>query len=287
MTFNIAIIGDLHSHWDDIDVVQFNRSAYDLLLFTGDLGGGTRESSLRMAKSLAQLSKDTLVMPGNHDTVSIAELAAELSHRSGSNALAAVRSGSAATPAAIRLCGFSSHRIVRDAIDVTLITGRPHSLGGPELAYPEHMAREYRIDSLEASQRRLAALVDRAESDRLLFFSHNGPVGLGDAPDAMWGCDFRPGGGDWGDPDLRGAIDYALAQGREVLAVIGGHMHLRTRCNRERPWLQHHQGVSYVNAARVPRIAVGEVDTHRHHLAATLTSQGIEVREVFVPQTCA
>ena len=34
----IALIGDLHSSWDETDVAYFNRSDYALLLFTGDLG---------------------------------------------------------------------------------------------------------------------------------------------------------------------------------------------------------------------------------------------------------
>ena len=36
----LGVVGDLHTHWDDIDVVQFNATSYDVLFFTGDLGGG-------------------------------------------------------------------------------------------------------------------------------------------------------------------------------------------------------------------------------------------------------
>jgi hypothetical protein len=36
-----GVIGDLDTHWDTLDVPQFARSDYDLLLFTGDLRGGS------------------------------------------------------------------------------------------------------------------------------------------------------------------------------------------------------------------------------------------------------
>ena len=86
-TFRFAIIGDLHTHWDEVDLAQFSRSDYDLLYFTGDLGGSGVDSSLRMARSMAGLRQPTLVMPGNHDTVDINELAAELAHQNGLNQL--------------------------------------------------------------------------------------------------------------------------------------------------------------------------------------------------------
>ena len=63
----IGVIGDLHTHWDDVDVVQFNRSDYDLLIFIGDLGGGTADSSLRIARSISRLTEEALVIPGNKD----------------------------------------------------------------------------------------------------------------------------------------------------------------------------------------------------------------------------
>ena len=53
--FRLAIIGDLHTHWDDVDVAQFAHSDYDLLYFTGDLGGGTPDSSLRVARTMAPM----------------------------------------------------------------------------------------------------------------------------------------------------------------------------------------------------------------------------------------
>lgn len=285
----VGIVGDLHTHWDEVDVAEFDRSDYDLLIFTGDLGGGSRESSLRVARNLSRLSKPALVMPGNNDVGDIGELAAELAHRDAMRQLSAVRQGRAPSVAGgrqalIRLCGYSSHLLGSGHSAVTLIAGRPHSMGGPDLAFPEHMVAEWGIDSLAASAERLKQLVDGAETRDLVFLGHNGPAGLGDEAADMWGCDFRAGGGDWGDPDLAVAIDHARAQDRRVLAVIGGHMHLRTKGGAERPWQVERSGVLYVNAARVPRIHARDGDVHRHHVALTFTPESLEVAEILVAQ---
>ena len=50
--FRFAVVGDLHTHWDDVDLAQFAGADYDLLYFTGDLGGGTPDSTLRVPRAL-------------------------------------------------------------------------------------------------------------------------------------------------------------------------------------------------------------------------------------------
>lgn len=286
-SIHIGVIGDLHAHWDAIDVAQFDDTDYDLLLFTGDLGGGTPDSSLRVAKVMSRLRKEALVMPGNNDTGDIAELAAELAHQSGIRNLLSVRRGSSVSASSpggplVRLCGYSLHRLTRDAVDLTLIAGRPHSMGGTTLSFPEHMDASYGIDSIETSRSRLFALIDEAPTKRIIFLSHNGPTGLGDEPHAMWGCDFKPNGGDWGDPDLAAAIDYAIEQGKQVVAVIAGHMHHRTKCGNHRPWRLERDGVVYINAAKVPRIFSADGAVHRYHVSLSISASGTAASEVLM-----
>lgn len=282
--FRLAIIGDLHTHWDNVDLIQFARANYDLLYFTGDLGGGTPDSTLRVARSLAQLRQPTLVMPGNNDTWDINELAAELAHQNGLNQLLAITQGNEAAYNPIELCGYSHHRLSAAGTDISLIAARPHSMGGPDLSFPDYMAATYGISSLEQSSRRLIALVDNADADRLIFLAHNGPKGLGENPGDMWGCDFKDDGGDWGDPDLTDAIDHARHIGKNVLAVIGGHMHLRTKQGEERPWITTMDETTFVNAARVPRIFSDNNEVHRHHVLMTISNDGIKLEELFVPE---
>jgi uncharacterized protein (TIGR04168 family) len=279
----IGVIGDLHTHWDAVDVAQFNRANYDLLLFTGDLGGGTPDSSLRIAKEMSHLRTPTLVMPGNNDTGDIAELAAELAHQGGMRRLLAMRDEGTPADVPVRLCGYSTHPLSH--ADVTLIAARPHSMGGASLSFPQHMRATYGVDSIEQSAERLRALVDQADTDQIVFLSHNGPLGLGDAPNDMWGCDFKADGGDWGDPDLTDAIDYAANRGRRVLAVVAGHMHLRTKCGRERPWQVEQDGIQYINAARVPRIFAANDDVRRHHVELIIGDGTAEANEIFVPES--
>ena len=289
MKFPIGIIGDLHTYWDEIDNAQIDQRAYELLLFTGDLGGGTPDSCLRIAQALSRLKSPALVMPGNNDMVDIEKLAAELRYRRGIRRLMTLRRSSTDAederPSGARLCGYSNHRFTQNAIDFTVVTGRPHSMGGPELAFPEYMQESWQIESLRASRERLIGLVEATETEQLIFLSHNGPTGLGDRPSDIWGCDFKPGGGDWGDPDLGDAIAHARALGKQVLAVIAGHMHHRTRDGSERPWCVKADDTVYVNPARGPRIFAGEDGPSRHHVAMTISRGGIAVEETFLAST--
>ncbi len=280
--FTLGVVGDLHTHWDEIDVWQFAGRPYDLLFFAGDLGGGLGDSTLRVARSISQLRQPTLVMPGNNDTVDIEELAAELALQDGVGRILAITSENEDSAGDVRLCGYSLHQLRASGVCVDMIAARPHSMGGASLSFPDYMRDTYAIDSLEDSAARLRALVDAAEAEDLVFVAHNGPTGLGDEPHAIWGCDFKPGGGDWGDPDLAQAIDHAHNVGKRVLAVIAGHMHLETRQGVERPWRVERNGVLYVNSARVPRIFAGDDDTYRHHLVMRVTAGGVEVEEVLL-----
>ncbi len=281
-TLRMGIIGDLHTHWDDVDVHQIGNQGYDLLFFTGDLGGGTPDSSLRMARSIARLRQTTLVMPGNNDTVDIDQLAAELNHQQGVNRILAI-TGQNTESGSIHLCGYTHHKVSVADHQLSLIAARPHSMGGPELTFPDYMANTYGIKSLDESVQRLRNLVDTACQD-IIFLAHNGPAGLGDKPGDIWGCDFKPVGGDWGDTDLAAAIRYAKNQNKRVRAVIAGHMHLKTKQGEQRPWQLLADDTYYINAARVPRIFSGEDDVYRHHVLLCIDKTDIAFSEVLLPQ---
>jgi uncharacterized protein (TIGR04168 family) len=282
--FRLAIIGDLHTHWDQVDLIQFDRAGYDLLYFVGDLGGGTPDSTTRVARSISQLKQPALVMPGNNDTWDINELAAELAHQNGLNQLLSITRAEEESYCPIELCGYSQHTINANGRKLSLIAARPHSMGGPELSFPDYMSETYQIQSLEQSTECLIQLVDESVADELIFLAHNGPLGHGESPEDMWGCDFKEGGGDWGDPDLSRAIEHALAIGNRVLAVIGGHMHLVTKQGIERPWKNERDGTIFINAARVPRIFSKSSNVFRHHVLMTIDSDAIKVEEIFLSE---
>ena len=83
----------------------------------------------------------------------------------------------------------------------------------------------------------------------------------------------------WGDPDLRDAIDHARSSGKQVIAVVAGHMHLRTRGGALRPWRIDADETLYLNPARVPRIFPSEAGSSRHHLEMSLSPEGVSVEE--------
>jgi len=281
MAARIAVIGDLHSAWDEQDVEYFNASDYRLLLFTGDLGASSKRDGQHIAQSIARVKRDVLVMPGNNDVAQLATLGAELTLRQGARSLLLETLAGAPKPEA-RLCGYSSHSYLLGQGGVTVIAGRPFSFGGGKLWFAEDLAREFGITSLEASAERIVALAQQAPTRDVIFLSHNGPTGLGEAPDAPWGNDFDPPpAGDWGDPDLRAAIDVVKAAGEHrVLCVIAGHMHWPTRGGGERRFSERIDGTLYLNPARVPRI-VAQLDGAlvRHHFALRIDAEGAHAEE--------
>ena len=280
----IAIVGDLHTYWDDVDLIQFADSHYDLLFFTGDLGGGTAGSSLQVAKRISRLRSPTLVMPGNNDTHDIAALGSEFALQNGLAMLSQLERIGSLDHELLSLVGYSNHRLTSRSQDVTLIAARPHSMGGQLLSFPERLLEAYGIENLDQSIERLKQLIDACQTEHIVFLGHNGPYGLGDNPDDIWGCDFKTDGGDWGDPDLAAAIAYAKAQGKQVLAVIAGHMHLHTKCGRQRPWLFEKDHVKYINAARVPRIFSQQQATFRHHIELVLSEHQVSIREMHIAE---
>ncbi len=281
---SIAVIGDLHDHWNDFDLAFLNASDYDLVFFVGDLGRGDA-ASRRISKSIAQLERPTLVMPGNADAPHGSRLAAEFSVRRGVHQLLGDASPAGNLGAeGVRLCGYSLHRPGLAGCDFTIVAGRPYSMGGPELSFAPEVHGRFGLDSMEGSAERLCSLVDQAETEALIFLAHNGPHGLGDSPADIWGCDFLPEPADWGDPDLELAIQHAKQKGHVVLAVVAGHMHLVTRgSGAERAWLRREEGTLYVNPARVPRIANREGAEAHHHVALRVAPERAEAEEIFVP----
>ena len=287
-TAKIAVLGDLHGRWDDWDVDYFDRSDYELLLFTGDLGSGTGEAGVKIARSIARLAKPALVMPGNNDVEFQPAISAEFFHQRGlidlldTSTLERRRSVSHAS-GRVALCGYSLHPLTLSCGDLTVLAGRPHSMGGTTLSFPDDLQRNHDIQSLEESTSRLIELVNTAPTRDLIVLSHNGPYGLGGAPTDIWGCDFKEGGGDWGDPDLEAAIDHARGIGKRVRAVVAGHMHLATRGGEPRTERVNQEGTLHVNAARVPRIFAGPDGAVRSHVSLEISEQRLSAREIAVP----
>jgi uncharacterized protein (TIGR04168 family) len=278
----LALVGDLHSWWRDADTEYFNDSAYELLLFTGDLGSSGPQNGVAVARSLARLARPTLVMMGNNDAAEYSRITAELCYRRGRERLLLDRPSMLPGEMAVRACGLSSHRFRVAGLDLTVIAGRPFAMGNSELSFPEALRATYGVKAANDCTEQLKALVDGAETEHLVFLAHNGPSGCGAEPDAPWGRDFHPDAGDWGDSDLAEAVTHARASGRRVLAVVAGHMHWSLKTGGKRRWLVEQDGTLYINAARVPRIVRRQDQLIYHHISLRLTRSHAEAAPVRV-----
>ena len=299
-TTRIAVIGDIHLHYDEWDNTYFNRSNYDMVLFVGDLGELFHpQETLKIARLLSNLEKPAILIPGNHDVHNILQFIAEMIH----SRLLAFLSGYyhfeyherlAAKLSPVAAGGYSIHPYQGAGSRFDLIVTRPYAMGGSRVSYSPLLRRLFGVKNMEQSGRVLQKLVDLSEADELIFLAHNGPTGLGEEPTDIWGCDFDPEQGDFGDKDLGEAVKYAQESGKRVLAVVAGHMHLQTYLGPkpfwkrrgepgpERPNVVEKEGVVYINAARVPRIFERDGKMVHHHVCLEISGQEVGVSDVFV-----
>lgn len=281
----IGVVGDVHRCFDEVDVEQLDGLGYAAILFVGDIAGYFHGGGVETAGIIAELSTPALVIPGNHDAANVGQMAAEVLE---SDALVGLFDrGQEARErdfeealGPVELVGYSRHPIDDGERRIEVIACRPHSAGGPRLAFRPRLRERWGVQDFEDSRRRIADCVDRTETDDLVFLAHNGPTGLGDTREDIWGCDFRDSEGDFGDPDLEHAIAYAIERGKNVLAVLAGHMHHALRGGGQRRWCVERGGTVYVNAARVPRIFERDGRLLRHHVELTIDVDGAHVREV-------
>jgi uncharacterized protein (TIGR04168 family) len=287
MMVNIAVIGDVHRHFSAEDVAYFNGSDYDLILVVGDLANWWPNEGHQVARTLSQLKRPCLVIPGNHDTVTAYQLLAEIKQYTTLMRLSTIGQGRrertlrrALGP--VTFCGYSTHAfdIRENRFDV--VAARPYSMGGPNLGFKHRLKQVYGITSIEASAERLKRCLDQATSGPVIILAHNGPFGLGATRKDIWGCDFRPEGGDYGDVDLKIAIKYARGIGKRVICVVAGHMHQQLLGGGQRRWQTEKDGIHYLNAACVPRIFRRDGRIVRHHVRLKFDESTLEVEQVLV-----
>jgi uncharacterized protein (TIGR04168 family) len=298
----LAVIGDIHLDFDARDRAYFDASDYDLLLFTGDLSDTFHpRRSLQVAERLARLRKPALLIPGNHDIANLGQLLAEILEARWLAQLAGLghlryqrRLERALDP--VDMGGYSAHSFQILGQNLGVICARPYAMGGSRLNYAPLLRRGYGVRSHEDSVALLCQKVDALPVERIIFLAHNGPYGLGASPADIWGCDFDPSQGDFGDRDLAETIAYACQCGKRVLAVVAGHMHLQTHLGPkpfwrrhaepgpERPWQVVKDSILYLNAARVPRHLVQDGQPVAQHICLTIQDSQVEANEIYVPR---
>lgn len=166
-------------------------------------------------------------------------------------------------------------------LKLTVVGGRPFSWGGPKWKYWDFYRDWFGVTNMQESTQRIVESASQSAYDRLIFLGHNGPAGLGSRPEDPCGKDWKPIGGDFGDPDLKEAIAQTRQMGKTIPLVTFGHMHhtLNHTKERSRKYLDvSPEGTVYYNGAIVPRIVQKLAKKERTFSIVSL--QGAIVREI-------
>ncbi|KAL4521331.1 hypothetical protein Ndes2437B_g08078 [Nannochloris sp. 'desiccata'] len=267
----LAVIGDVHDHWDDDSATALSSLNADIAIFVGDFGNENAEIVKKIASHSA---KNKIFMLGNHEAwysltargrQRALKVAMQSSSLSSSNIVSTTMSGPVGTSLALEEMfrtlgkdhiGYSS--TIFDQFGIALVGGRPFSKGGKRwsdiAAFYKH---HYGIESMEESALRI---VDIALSQPfelpLILVAHNGPTGLGNKRYSPCGVDWQEPEEDFGDPDLGEAIELLATQNRPPSLVLFGHMHhnLKNGGKRDMAAVDPVTGTVYLNSAVVPRI---------------------------------
>lgn len=273
----VALVGDVHDQWSEADAQALHQLAVDLVLFVGDFGN----EAVGLVRQIAAVDLPKAVILGNHDA------------------------WYSATPWGQKKCPYNRQQedwvsqqlqalgdchvgyghLDLPQFGLSVVGGRPFSWGGSTWTNAPFYAERYGVHSLEDSIVRMCQAVEATRYNDLIFMGHCGPQGLGDNPEDPCGRDWKPLGGDFGDPDLAAAIAYAKQRGKAVPLVAFGHMHhtLRHRKDQLRRQIHWDATTCYLNAARVPRWRQQDEQTQRHFALVTLqANQVVSARQVWV-----
>jgi uncharacterized protein (TIGR04168 family) len=248
---SIAILGDLHGHWDEEDEHYYAALPCHLLLWTCDLANSPRRQ-YAVAQSLVRCGPQTVGLLGNHDGAS--HLLASCEAHGYRLLEWCLSFGHAGRIRRLRsILGEHDLGLARrelPGLELTLIGLCPLQSGGARIAFAKTLRRVYGSSDPEPL---LYRLIDEAESRRLVLLGHNGPAGLGAEPFAPFGRDWSAAGGDHGDPIFGRLLNYACRTGKEVVLAVAGHMH-DIRRGQAREALRYAERTPVLNACRVPRL---------------------------------
>jgi uncharacterized protein (TIGR04168 family) len=289
----LALIGDVHGYFDDFDVKYFNQSDYDYILFTGDIPDFFH-LSFKAYKKISQLNKNVFLIGGNHDGFTFFEVISELFRlpfgRINNKKIPKIQKRleklKKILGSNVPLEGYRIHLLSES---IALFMVRPHSIGGNHLGYKLLIKELYSVETFEDSYNKMKNMLDHflyefPNVQNMIFLGHNGPYGISNDPRDLWGCDFKPELGDFGDKDFSAIIDYAKKKGLNVPLVVAGHMHHRlskktktylikkniTENFKERQTITKIDQTYYINPAKVPRIIKNQEGIFHYYVMVEL-----------------
>ena len=266
-SIKIAVVGDIHDQWEAEDGEALKHLGVDLVLFVGDFGN----ESVEVVRAIASLDIPKAAVFGNHDAWYTAT-------EWGRSRCPYDRQQENWVKQQIDLMGEAHVGYgKRDfpELGVTVVGGRPFTWGGSDWRYNDFYSEWFGVESFEESARLIAGAAADADCENVIFLGHTGPTGLGEAPGDPCGRDWKPLGGDWGDPDFAEAIDRTRSSGKHIPLVTFGHMHHKLRHTKEelrKSLSVSVEGTVYLNAASVPRIVERECSKLRNFSIVLLES---------------
>lgn len=257
----VAIIGDIHGQWSELDHRILSQLDLDLVLFVGDLGN----EDVAIARQIAALDLPKAVILGNHD----AWYSASPWGVSNCPYDRTQEDRVQLQLDALGICHVGYGKLDFPALNVSVVGSRPFSWGGREWRNGNFHRQRFGVSSFAESTAKIVAAAHSATCDRLMVISHNGPTGLGEAPEDICGKDWETLGGDYGDPDLAEALAQLQAAGKSIPLVAFGHMHhsLRHRKDRLRQAFVQVDRTLYLNAARCPRVVAQQTGDCWHNFS--------------------
>lgn len=271
-TVKIAVVGDIHQLWQPEDESALIHLGVDLVLFVGDYGN----ESVEVVRQIASIELPFAAVMGNHDAWYTASSWGRA--RSPYNHKHEDRVQQQLDLLGLAHVGYG--KLDFPQFNLSVVGGRPFSWGGPEWRNRRFLQERFGVEDFSQSQAKIVAAATRAETDTIIMLNHNGPIGLGEEAEAICGKDWGAQlGGDYGDPDLAGAIAEIQAMGKSIPLVAFGHMHHRLRHTsaRLRTAMVEQDRTIYLNAAFVPRIQnIPGADSvsQQRHFALVEISQG-------------
>mmetsp|Transcript_11420 Transcript_11420/g.24420 ORF Transcript_11420/g.24420 Transcript_11420/m.24420 type:complete len:379 (-) Transcript_11420:140-1276(-) len=261
----IALIGDCHGQWNQHDNDALVALDADLSLFVGDFGNEDVNVVQHISCLKGRIRHASIF--GNHD----AFFSLRSKKHRGRHKLPELPSAEIefclptfdrfpemvkAQYELLKDCDVGWGRRHFQELGLHVVGGRPFSAGGPSMSkFRSFYRRHWGITRSNQSCAQISRCLEQVPAgDDMIVIAHNGPAGLGSDAHSICGKDWgTPPGGDWGDDDLRAALDQSLSLGARVPLVVFGHMHESLSLGGNRRMVHVEQGTVYVNCAVVPR----------------------------------
>ncbi|PZO40541.1 MAG: TIGR04168 family protein [Pseudanabaena frigida] len=272
-SIKIAVVGDVHDLWQPVeDRLALQSLEVDLVLFVGDFGN----ESVEVVRAIADIDLPKAVILGNHDA-----------YYSDSDPNSKNQKK--------KKCPYDRDKEdrVQQQLDIlgklhvgyswldfpnlnlSVVGSRPFSWGGSKWKKESFYRDRFNIHNFEESTHRITSAVASTAHENIIFLGHSGPFGLGADEYSICGKDWKPIGGDYGDPDFADAISKSYLMDKTIPLVVFGHMHhhLRHNPSRSREAIAtNSMGTIYFNSAITPRIIKTDEGLHRNFAIVTLES---------------